>query len=97
MRRALCRGHHVNRFLLEVARALGAGQDQCGGAVVLHAAVIKMKRFDDPSRTIVLLAGQRSAIHHGARVKLRMVVVGEHHGGEGVLGDAMLVNEAAHA
>ena len=97
MRRALRRRHHVDRLLFEIARAFRAGQDQCGGAVVLHAAVVKMKRLDDPSRAVVLLAGQRAAVHHGARVELRVMVVGEHHRGERVLGDAMLVHEASHA
>src|SRR5690348_8854134 len=97
MRSTLRGRHHVDRLLFEVARALGAGQDQRGSAVVFHATVVQMKWLDDPSRTVILLAGQRPPIHYGARVELSVVVIREHHRGERVLGDAMLVHEAAYA
>ncbi len=97
MRRALRRRHYIDRLLFHVACALGAGQDERRGAVIFHATVVEMERLDDPSRAIVLLPRQRPAVHHGARVAQRVMVIREHHRGERVLGDAMLVHKAAHS
>ena len=93
----LRRSHHVRGLLLQVARAVRAGQDHGGGAIVLHAAVVEMERLDDPSRLVVGLARERTAVHHGARIELRVVITGHRDRGERVLGDAMLMHEAAGA
>ncbi len=42
---ALRRGHYVGGLLLGVARAIGGGHYQRGGAVVFHATVVEMERL----------------------------------------------------
>src|SRR5712692_11212770 len=49
-----------------------------------------MERLDDPSRLVVFLARELFPVHYGARVELRMVVVGERD-----LVDSVLIHEAA--
>src|SRR5216683_1781001 len=54
-----------------------------------------MERLDDPSRLVVLLARELFPVHHGARVELRMVVVGERDRRERLLVNSVLIHEAA--
>src|ERR1700732_2022340 len=56
-----------------------------------------MERLDDPSRLVVLLARELFPVHHGARVELRMVVIGERDRRERFLVDSVLIHEAARA
>ncbi len=56
-----------------------------------------MERLGDPARLVVFLARERTPIHHGARIELRVVVIGERHRRERLLVDAVLMHEAARA
>jgi hypothetical protein len=82
--------------LREVGGALGIHHHDGRGAVVLHAAVEQVERLDDPARRVVLGCVQRLAMHHGARVRLRMVVGRQRDGAQRLLPDAVLVHVALH-
>ena len=83
-------------MLAQVAGALGGDEDQRGGAVVLQAAVEEPEGLHDPARGVVRLGRQRPAVHHRARVVLRVVVGGERDRALGLGLDAVVVHEAHH-
>src|SRR5712691_10197745 len=73
--------HDVGGLLLEVARALGGGDDDAGGIVRLHAAVEQVEGLADPSRAEHVLDGD-ALLQARLGVLGRVLAVGDPHAGD---------------
>ena len=58
----------------EVLRTFRRNQDQRGGAIVLLAAIEQAIGFRDPARRVIHLFGERTAVHHRARIGLGVMI-----------------------
>src|SRR5215470_12603374 len=81
----------------QVARPLRRDHDDGGGAVVLHAEVVEAQGLDDPARGVVGLQRARPAVHHRARIGLRVVIRRQRDGPLRPLVDAVIMHEAHHS
>ena len=80
--------------MLEVPGLLGRHDDQRRRTVILLAAIEQPPRLDDPARVVVGLRRQRPAVHHRARIGLRVMIRGERNGALRRWRDLVLVQEA---
>ncbi|XJC73907.1 hypothetical protein ACHFCA_25465 [Delftia tsuruhatensis] len=78
--------------MLQLLGTFCVHQNQRCRAIVFHAAIKKVKRLDDPARRIVALFAQWLAVHHRARVVLRVMVRGHRNGAQGFLAHAVLMH-----
>ena len=78
----------------QVAGALGRHQQDGRRAVILLAAVEQPERLGDPARGVIVLLGQRPAVHHRARVLLGVVIGGHGDRPQRRPFDAVLMGEA---
>ncbi len=95
--RSLRRRQQERRLVTQVARPLRRRQHHRRRAVVLQAAVVEPERLGDPARGVIPLAGEWAAVHHRARIALRMRVGGERHRAQRLVGGAVVVEEALRA
>ena len=66
--RSLRGGANIDRLLAQVARSLGADDDQCNAAVALLAAIEQMQGIGYHARRLVVLDGDGLAIEEGVGI-----------------------------
>ena len=68
------RTENIGRLAAEIPDTFLGYENDGGGAVIFHAAIVEVKRLGDPARGVVLGGIKRLAVHHRARIRLRVMV-----------------------
>jgi hypothetical protein len=92
---ALAHPEDIDGGFLQVACALGRGDDYAKGAVGNEAAIEQVERLRDPSRVMVILEGQRFVVELGHRIHVGPLPLGDRYRAHMIVGGAIQMHVAA--